>query len=96
MVPLLVVMRAQRSMRRFDCDPEAAVRLCWSGVRPISLRAPVRYFRPDEGGISHFRYVRDNWLLMRMHLRLFAGFLARLPQLLSRRHHRKADTRTSS
>ncbi len=78
-------MAGQRGMRRFDFDPAAAVRLCWCGVRPIQLRAPVRYFRADEGGVSHFNYIRDNLLLMRMHFRLFGGFLVRLPQLLSRR-----------
>ena len=39
--PLRQVMAAQRGMRRFDFDPEAAVRLCWNGVRPISLAAPL-------------------------------------------------------
>lgn len=87
--PLRRVMAAQRGMRRFDFDPEAAVRLCWSGVRPISLEAPVRYFRADEGGVSHFNYIRDNLLLARMHFRLFAGFIARLPQLMSRRNRNR-------
>jgi glycosyltransferase involved in cell wall biosynthesis len=76
------VMRGQRWMRRFDFDVEAVVRLCWHGVRPINLPAPVRYFRPEEGGVSHFNYWRDNVLLTWMHLRLFLGFLARLPRLL--------------
>jgi hypothetical protein len=39
-------------MRRFDFDPEAAVRMCWQGVRPVNLPATVRYFRADEGGVS--------------------------------------------
>ena len=30
------LMRGQRWMRRFDFDPEAVVRLCWRGVRPIN------------------------------------------------------------
>jgi hypothetical protein len=47
-------------MRRFDFDVEAVVRLCWRGVRPVNLPAPVRYFRPEEGGVSHFNYWRDN------------------------------------
>jgi hypothetical protein len=46
--------------------------------------APVRYFRPDEGGVSHFNYWRDNLLLTWMHMRLFAGFLVRLPLLAAR------------
>jgi hypothetical protein len=82
---LLRVMRGQLWMRRFDFDVEAAVRLCWHGVRPVNLPAPVRYFSAAEGGISHFRYLRDNVLLTWMHLRLFAGFVLRLPLLLLRR-----------
>jgi hypothetical protein len=45
----------------------------------------VRYYRADEGGVSHFNYWRDNVLLTWMHCRLFCGFLIRLPMLLSRR-----------
>jgi glycosyltransferase involved in cell wall biosynthesis len=83
--PLEQIMRSQRWMRRFDFDPEAVVRLAWAGVRPINLPAPVRYFRTDEGGVSHFRYFRDNRLLTWMHTRLFIGFLLRLPGLVVRR-----------
>ena len=83
--PLVEVMRGQRWMRRFDFDTEAVVRLAWRGVRPINLAAPVKYLRPEEGGVSHFRYGRDNTLLTWMHLRLMAGFLLRLPSLLARR-----------
>lgn len=83
--PLARVMRRQRWMRRFDFDPEAAVRLCWAGVRPVNLAAPVRYFRPGEGGVSHFNYWRDNRLLTWMHIRLMAGFILRLPCLVWRR-----------
>jgi glycosyltransferase involved in cell wall biosynthesis len=82
---LRCVMRGQSWMRRFDFDPEAVVRLCWQGVRPVNLPAPVRYFRVDEGGVSHFRYGRDNALLTWMHVRLCAGFVLRLPLLLWRR-----------
>ena len=83
--PLLEVMQAQRWMRRFDFDPEAAVRLLWRGVPAVNLGAPVRYLRPEEGGVSHFRYGRDNTLLTWMHIRLMLGFLARLPWLALRR-----------
>src|ERR1700691_2848207 len=78
---LLGVMRRQLWMRRFDFDVEAVVRLCWRGVKPINVAAPVRYFRPEEGGVSHFNYLRDNALLTWMHLRLFCGFVLRLPRL---------------
>jgi glycosyltransferase involved in cell wall biosynthesis len=83
--PLVDVMRAQTWMRRFDFDTEAVVRLAWKGVRPINLAAPVKYLSAEDGGVSHFRYGRDNALLTWMHLRLMAGFLCRLPMLVWRR-----------
>jgi len=83
--PLLDLMERQRWMRRFDFDVEAAVRLTWRGCRPVNLPAPVRYFTGEEGGVSHFRYLRDNLLLTWMHTRLMLGFLLRLPLLLVRR-----------
>ncbi|HMK86269.1 MAG TPA: glycosyltransferase family 2 protein [Steroidobacteraceae bacterium] len=83
--PLLEVMRRQHWMRRFDFDAEAAVRLSWRGVEAINIGAAVRYLRPEEGGVSHFRYGRDNVLLSWMHFRLFCGFLLRLPVLAARR-----------
>lgn len=85
LLPLSEVMQGQRWMRRFDFDPEVVVRLCWRGVKPINLDAPVRYFAQDEGGVSHFNYFRDNVLLTWMHARLFAGFLWRFPALIARR-----------
>lgn len=83
--PLGRIMHRHLWMRGFDFDPEAAVRLSWAGVRPIRIAAPVRYFRANEGGVSHFHYGRDNVLLTCMHLRLLAGGLLRLPLLLARR-----------
>lgn len=82
---LIAVMQGQPWMRRFDFDTEAVVRLAWRGVAPINLDAPVKYLRPDEGGVSHFRYGRDNLLLTWMHLRLMLGFALRLPVLAWRR-----------
>lgn len=86
--PLIKIMRGNRFMRRFDFDPEAVVRLCWAGVRPINLDAPVRYLSAEEGGVSHFKYLRDNTLLTWMHTRLFLGFVLRLPLLVVRRLRR--------
>ncbi len=86
--PLIAVMRCQRWMRRFDFDTEAVVRLAWRGVTPLNLAAPVRYLSADEGGVSHFRYGRDNLLLSWMHFRLMVGFVLRLPWLVGRRIRR--------
>lgn len=85
LVPLRRFMEASRFMRRFDFDAEAVVRLSWAGVPAVKVPVPVRYFPAAEGGVSHFRYARDNALLAMMHARLLAGFLARLPQLKARR-----------
>jgi len=87
---LLAVMEHQRWMRRFDFDTEAVVRLAWRGVKPINRDAPVRYLTPEEGGVSHFRYGRDNALLTWMHTRLMIGFALRLPMLTWRRARRRA------
>ncbi len=83
--PLVRIMQKTRWMRRFDFDPEAAVRLSWAGVGTINLPAPVRYLTPAEGGVSHFNYWRDNALLTWMHTRLVLGFLLRFPWLLAKR-----------
>ena len=88
--PVARLLRAfadTRWMRRFDFDSEAAIRLSWLGVPAINMATPVRYFRSSEGGVSHFRYWRDNLLLTFMYARLFAA----LPVVLARRirssHH---------
>lgn len=94
--PLRHVMEGTRWMRRFDFDCEAAVRLAWLGVRLINIRVPVRYLRRDEGGVSHFRYLRDNAWLSWMHVRLVFGFLFRLPVLLARRLRGRDDEESAT
>jgi glycosyltransferase involved in cell wall biosynthesis len=76
---LVAVMRRQPWMRRFDFDPEAAVRLSWRGLPAINVPAPVKYLKPEEGGVSHFKYFRDNCLLTWMHTRLVLESVVRLP-----------------
>lgn len=90
--PLLDVLEPRRTGRRYDFDTEAAVRLFWSGVRPINRPAPVRYFTRAEGGISHFHYVRDNIILAGMHARLITEMLfRRWPAILTHRRRWRAD-----
>jgi len=90
--PLLEIMEQQPWMRGYDFDSEAAIRLCWRGIHPINITVPVRYFRPEEGGVSHFRYLRDNVLLYCMHWRLLVESLLWMPFLLGRRlNRRRAD-----
>jgi hypothetical protein len=82
---LMQIMEKTVWMRRFDFDPEAAVRMCWHGAHPVNIPAPVKYFKAEEGGVSHFNYLRDNLLLTGMHVRLLAGFIIRLPILIWRK-----------
>lgn len=85
--PLEVLIQAFHSTafaRRFDFDTEIAVRIAWQGVPMVQVPTPVRYLTAAEGGVSQFRYGRDNALLSWMHTRLFFGFLLRLPLLILR------------
>ena len=54
----------------------------------INIATPVRYFRADEGGVSHFNYLRDNALLTGMHARLVVGAIIRWRSLLKARRSR--------
>jgi glycosyltransferase involved in cell wall biosynthesis len=83
--PLRQVMESTLWARRFDFEPEVAVKLAWLGVPVVNLPTPVRYLSEQEGGISHFNYLRDNTLLIWMHTRLLLGFILRLPKLMARR-----------
>jgi hypothetical protein len=67
---LLAAMESTPGARRYDFDPELAVRLAWRGVPAVNLPASCRYPARAEGGISHFHYVRDNLQMVRLHGRL--------------------------
>jgi len=88
LAPFLATLGPRRGGRRYDFDTEAAVRLTWAGVPPVNLAAPVRYFSREEGGVSHFHYLRDNLTLVGMHVRLVLELVFwRWPALL---RHRRA------
>jgi glycosyltransferase involved in cell wall biosynthesis len=57
---------------RMEFDPEIVVRLAWAGIPIVNIPTRVRYF---PGGLSNFRMVRDNALIVRAYTRLV---LARL------------------
>ena len=83
--PILAMIKALRRIRggrRFDFDTQAAVRLSWLGVPNINLPAKVRY-PPDR--TRHFRYMRDNLLLVRTHAWLLLRALFVWPKMLYRR-----------
>lgn len=59
---------------RMDFDNEILVHLYWRQVPLLWVDTPVSY---HQGGISHFRAWKDNWLISKMHARLFAQMLWR-------------------
>lgn len=79
--PLLRILEGTRGGRRFDFDTVAAVRLAWSGVPTLNRPVPVIYPPRSEGGISHFKYLRDNLLLARVHTSLFFQLPRHIPRL---------------
>ena len=83
--PLLEVFTETKGARRFDFEPEVAVRLHWKGLPVRNIATPVRYLDASEGGVSQFRYWRDNVLLTKMHWRLLVGLFPRIPLLLQRK-----------
>ena len=80
--PTLDILEATKSGRRFDFDTVLAVRLVWAGVPVINVPVPVRYPPSAEGGVTHFRYVRDNVLLSAVHARLCLEMFRHIPRLL--------------
>ncbi|WP_309400995.1 glycosyltransferase family 2 protein [Cerasicoccus maritimus] len=96
--PLIEAFAQTPSGRRYDFDPEAAVRLFWAGVQPIKRTAAVRYVTKEEGGVSHFHYLRDNLTMICLHTRLLAAFLPRCFRIaqLSRKWRRLAAGDSSS
>lgn len=79
-------LQATRHARGFDFDPEVIVRMFWAGVPTLNVPAPCRYFSRNEGGVSHFRYLRDNVKMAWLHLRLLSQLLLwRWPSVLRRR-----------
>jgi hypothetical protein len=53
-----------------EFDIEIAVRLVWAGVPVVNLPVGVRYLSAEDGGVSHFRMVRDNVRITWLHTRL--------------------------
>jgi glycosyltransferase involved in cell wall biosynthesis len=87
---IVALMDRVKLGRRMDFDPELLVRLSWQGLSIVNL--PTRVHYPADGR-SHFKMGLDNWLISRMHARLFFGMLARFPLLLWNKWqaHAKAD-----
>jgi glycosyltransferase involved in cell wall biosynthesis len=87
LAPVLAMLDAEHPGSRMDFDIEVLVRLHWRGLPMEWISTRVTY--PSDG-VSHFRLLRDNALITRLHARLFLGMLWRAPRLLARRLRRPA------
>lgn len=68
--PVGAALAADARGDRMDFDIEIAVRMVWNGCPVINVPTHVRYLRAEDGGVSHFRVVRDNLAISLMHSRL--------------------------
>lgn len=90
--PTHAILTSIRFARRYDFDPELAVRLFWAGTPPVNIPAPCRYIAKADGGISHFHYVRDNVRMVWLHARLLTRLLLTLPSVLAARRQIRQAT----
>lgn len=80
--PVVPAVAARARGDAMDFDPEIAVRLVWAGLPVVNVPTRVRYVSADDGGVSHFRLLRDNLLISRLHARLsIERFFTRLLRL---------------
>jgi glycosyltransferase involved in cell wall biosynthesis len=68
--PRDAVQRVGRSGAGMEFDSEIAVRLVQGGTPTVNLPVRVRYLSAAEGGVSHFRMLRDNLRFSWLHARL--------------------------
>ncbi|MEA3194173.1 MAG: hypothetical protein QOD26_2506 [Betaproteobacteria bacterium] len=73
--PTVALLERTRVASGMSFDIEILVRLAWQGLPLDSVRTRVVY---PEGGVSHFRLLRDNLRISGTHTRLFFGSF--LPQ----------------
>ena len=75
LAPLVRALNATCFARRYDFDPEVAVRMVWAGTPTLNIPATCRYLAKADGGISHFHYLRDNLRMIWLHTRLITQLL---------------------
>lgn len=67
---------------RMNFDTDILVKAVWANVSLHFIPTKVIY---PENNISHFHYLRDNSLLIQLHVRLMFGMIIRSPMLIARR-----------
>lgn len=89
LAPTLAIIDRVTLGKHMEFDCEILVRLHWQNTPIINLPTAVQY---PENGLSHFRLLKDNLLISKMHARLFFGMLVRLPWILRQRVLRQRRT----
>ena len=82
LAPVLKLLDSAKLGSRMDFDVEVLVRLHWRQQPMRWLPTQVSY---PLDGVSHFRLVYDNVLMVALHARLMVGMLIRLPMILWRK-----------
>ncbi len=68
--PVAETRKLGRMSPRMSYDPEVMIYAYWAGIPFKIVPTKVRYLSAEEGGISHFRMVRDNVLNVWIHTQL--------------------------
>jgi len=72
---VVAILNEESLGNRMDFDIEFLVHCHWRKLPIEWVKTPVNYM---QDGVSHFRGWADNWLISKMHARLFFKMLARL------------------
>ena len=68
LIHLIKILEAGDSGHRYDFECVAAIQLGRRKVPFLNVPTPVQYFSKEAGGVSHYRYVRDNVRLAMVYL----------------------------
>jgi glycosyltransferase involved in cell wall biosynthesis len=86
--PFIALIEDTKIGSRMDFDTEVLVHLHWRNVPILWLHTRVSY---PLDGVSHYRMIGDNVLMIGLHVRLLLGMVLRSPRLLWRKISRYAD-----
>lgn len=74
LVSIIPLIKEEYLGNRMDFDIEILIKAYWRKIPFLWVNTKVSY---AQDGVSHFRGWADNWLISKMHMRLFFGMLKR-------------------
>ena len=83
--PIDAALASETRGDRMDFDIEIPVLMVWNGVRVVNEPVPVRYLKPEEGGISHYQTFWDTARISWTHTKLVLEGIVRVFAWLARR-----------